>query len=94
MTTLYLHDAARFLGLHPNTLQDRAKRGMIPGASKPGKRWVFLEDGLREYLNSISPCPSSGSAKRITSTFVLPEGGLDAVLKLPPASKRRRTTTV
>jgi len=91
--TLDLKGAAQYLHLHPNTVQDRAKRGIIPGAAKPGKRWVFLEEGLKQYLLQLSPCPSSASAKRGTSTFVLPEGGLDAVLKLPTAGKRRRTTT-
>lgn len=93
MSTLTLKEAAAYLHLHANTLQERAKRGIIPGASKPGKCWVFLEDGLRQYLISLSPCPSSASVRRGTSTFVLPEGGLDAVLKLPTATKRRRTTT-
>ena len=45
--TLNLTEAAAFLHLHPNTVQERAKRGIIPGAAKPGKCWVFLEDGLR-----------------------------------------------
>lgn len=91
--TLDLKQAAQYLHLHPNTVQERAKRGMIPGAAKPGKCWVFLEEGLRQYLLNLSPCPSFASAKRGTSTFVLPEGGLDAVLRLPTATKRKRTTT-
>jgi hypothetical protein len=47
--TLYLDKAADFVGLHEQTLLARARRGIIPGASKPGKRWVFLVEGLREY---------------------------------------------
>lgn len=41
MRSLNLEDAAAFVGLHPNTLQARAKAGEIPGA-KPGKEWRFL----------------------------------------------------
>lgn len=32
MRTLDLTEAAAFLGIHPNTLQARAKSGAIPGA--------------------------------------------------------------
>lgn len=92
MSTLLLPDAAKFLGLHPNTVQERAKRGMIPGAAKPGKRWVFLEDGLREYIHSLSPCRSTGSVKRGMSILPRQEADLDAVLGLPTKGRRRRTT--
>lgn len=91
--TYTLKQAADFLKLHPGTLQERAKRGMIPGAAKPGKRWVFLEEGLRQYLLSLSPCPSTASVIRGISTSRPIEGGLDAVLRLPSAKKPRRTTT-
>lgn len=90
--TLDLKQAAEFLHLHPNTVQERAKRGMIPGAAKPGKCWVFLEDGLRHYLLSLSPC-STGLEKRGTSISVPKGAALDALLGLPIRDKRRRTTT-
>lgn len=35
--TMGLKGAAQFVRLHFTTLRDRAKRGMIPGAAKPGK---------------------------------------------------------
>ena len=54
MKTMDLIEAATFLGLHPNTLQARAKAGEIPGA-KPGKRWVFLEEDLVAFLRSQYP---------------------------------------
>lgn len=38
MRTLDLTEAAAFLGLHPHTLQARAKAGQIPGA-KIGREW-------------------------------------------------------
>ena len=53
MTTLYLPDAAKFLGLHPHTVQERAKAGIIP-ASKPGRRsngngYLLLRLSRRSY---------------------------------------------
>lgn len=92
MQTLNLKQAAEYLHLHANTVQERAKRGMIPGAAKPGKCWVFLEEGLRHYLISLSPC-STGLEKRGTSTLARPVDGLDAVLGLPIGGRRRRTTS-
>src|SRR5437868_567653 len=52
MNTLGLHEAAAFLRLHPEELRRRARLGIVPGA-KPGKRWVFLEADLAEYLRAL-----------------------------------------
>ena len=49
MRTLTLQDAAALLQLHPTILAARAKAGLIPGA-KLGRRWVFLDVDLIEYL--------------------------------------------
>jgi excisionase family DNA binding protein len=81
--SLTLEQAADFLKLHPNTVQQRAKRGEIPGAAKPGKRWVFLEDGLREYVYSLSPCRYEKSGTITTSTSQAKTGGLERALGLP-----------
>ena len=51
MQTLDLAAAAEFLGLHPTTLQARAKAGEVPGA-KIGKEWRFLDLDLVEYLRA------------------------------------------
>ena len=51
MRTLDLAAAAAFLGLHPHTLQARAKAGEIPGA-KVGKAWRFIDLDLAEYLRA------------------------------------------
>jgi excisionase family DNA binding protein len=51
MRTLTLEEAAAFLHVHPNTLRQKAQDGEIPG-SKPGKRWVFLDVDLADYLRS------------------------------------------
>src|SRR5678815_4544138 len=66
--TLDLRQAADFLKMHPQSVRERAQAGNIPGASKPGKRWVFQEAGLVEYLNQHSPCPYIESEKSGTST--------------------------
>lgn len=55
MKTLNLQQAAKFLNMHPVTVQERALSGIIPGA-KPGKCWTFLEDDLAAYLRSLYPC--------------------------------------
>ena len=54
MKTLDLKEAAQFLKLHPVTVQAKARSGEIP-ASKPGKRWTFVQDDLVTYLRSLYP---------------------------------------
>ncbi|MBI5861872.1 MAG: helix-turn-helix domain-containing protein [Rhodocyclales bacterium] len=54
METLTLQEAARFLKIHPVTLQNKARAGEIPGA-KIGKCWVFVEIDLIEHIRSQYP---------------------------------------
>src|SRR3990167_1318751 len=91
--TLKLRAAAEFVGLHEQTLLERAKAGKIPGAAKPGKCWVFQEAGLVAYLNQHSPCPYTASEMSGTSTTRVAEVALDEVLKLPTRRKPRSSTT-
>lgn len=49
--TLDLNEAARFLGVHPNTLQAMAKSGQVQVA-KIGRAWRFLDVDLIAYLRS------------------------------------------
>src|SRR4029079_7914840 len=91
-STLTEEQAAEYLHLHPNTVQARAKRGMIPGASKPGKRWVFPEEGLRQYRDSFSPCPYTESSRSGTSISPRTGAGLEGVLGLPIRDRRRLIT--
>ncbi|HQQ33149.1 MAG TPA: helix-turn-helix domain-containing protein [Methylophilus sp.] len=51
MKTFSLEEAADFLKLHPEELRRRAKLGKIP-AAKIGKRWVFLELDIVEYVRT------------------------------------------
>lgn len=85
--------AAKFLGLHEQTVQERARAGKIPLAAKPGKCWIFPLEGLVAYRNSFSPCPSIESEKSGTSTFPRNGDEFDALLGLP-TRKRRRSTTI
>jgi len=50
--TFTLEQAAAFLKLHPEEVRRRAKCGALPGA-KTGKRWVFLDADLAEYVRSL-----------------------------------------
>ncbi|MCH9697761.1 MAG: helix-turn-helix domain-containing protein [Gammaproteobacteria bacterium] len=50
--TLDLIEAATFLHMSPAVLRQKACAGIIRGA-KPGKRWVFLESDLADYLRSL-----------------------------------------
>lgn len=54
--TLDLQEAAHYLRMSPAVLRQKAKCGVIPGA-KPGKRWVFLESELAQYLRSLYALP-------------------------------------
>lgn len=51
MKTLNLEQAAEFLHMHPYTVMQKVHAGQIL-AAKPGKRWVFIEDDLAEYLRA------------------------------------------
>lgn len=54
LRTFTLEEAASFLHMHPEEVRTRAKRGVIPGA-KTGRRWVFLEIDLVEFVRSLYP---------------------------------------
>jgi hypothetical protein len=64
MNTLTLAEAAGFLKMHPEEVRCRAKRGLIP-ASKPGRRWVFIDDDLAAFLRG--KYPTQRQALRVTS---------------------------
>jgi hypothetical protein len=92
LSTLYLEEAARHVGLHPITLAQRAKAGKIPGASKPGKRWIFPVAGLDAYLNAHSTCPFTGEEASGGLNYPRTRDELESLLGLPTRSRRRNTT--
>ncbi len=51
MNTLNLQEAAAFLKIHPVTLGEKARLGIIPG-TKIGKCWVFVDVDLIAYIRS------------------------------------------
>lgn len=69
MNSLDLRAAAQFLGLHPNTLQARAKAGLIPG-SKIGKEWRFLDVDLAAHMRAQYRSPAQEALS--TGGAVLP----------------------
>lgn len=90
MKTYNIIEAAVILKMHTQTLRERAAAGKIPRACKPARAWVFPEDGLQEYLDSI--CHSIASARSTTSTSSHRAVGLEEVLGLP--TSKRRTPTI
>jgi excisionase family DNA binding protein len=50
--TLLIKPAAKYLGIHPDTLQQRAAAGIVRGC-KPGKCWVFKKTDLDAYLDAL-----------------------------------------
>ncbi len=51
MNTLTLKEAAAFLKLHEHTVEKLARVGRLP-AAKPGKRWVFVDIDLLDWLRA------------------------------------------
>ena len=70
MRTFNLAEAAGFLHIHKEELRVRAKRGIVPGA-RVGRRWVFLEQDLVEYLRSLYTGPRQ--ALKVPSQFEVKE---------------------
>lgn len=101
-TSMDLDEAAEFLGLHPSTLQERARAGLIPGA-KIGKTWRFLDVDLAAYLRAQYPanqtkpedsaCRSTSAARRGGYISATRDSAFDDLLGLPTGAKRSANTT-
>ncbi|MGH8560795.1 MAG: helix-turn-helix domain-containing protein [Nevskiales bacterium] len=108
MRTLDLQEAALFLRMSPAVLRRKAKQGLVK-AAKPGKRWVFLEADLADYLHRLyaaggqAPLSGSNLEKSIWEStnavksggFVSPRpaGGEYADLLKLPTAKQRKSFT-
>lgn len=100
MRTLDLNEAAAFLHLHPHTLEAKARAGEIPGA-KPGKRWVFIDDDLANWLRAQYRTESQADAAPSNPAMMVTAGNAgrnSAAMRLQdlltrPAKKSRRTTS-
>lgn len=80
MRRMFLPEAAEFLGIHPHTLQERAKSGVVK-AYKPGRAWVFFKHELVEYLQSLTQCPSISVVIRGGRISSSKDGELEYLLK-------------
>lgn len=91
MKSYSIIEAAKLLKLHPNTLGERAKAGIVK-AYKPGRAWVFLEADLLTYLETCTQCQSTSAEKRGGSTSFIKESAFDDLLALPTNRKRNAST--
>jgi hypothetical protein len=108
METLDLEQAASFLKLHPEELRRRAKAGTVP-AAKVGKRWVFVQSDLADYLRTfyadywqalqvghkeIQLCHSANAVRRGGLTSPhQAASALDALLQQKTRPRRKNSTT-
>jgi excisionase family DNA binding protein len=46
-------EAARLLRIHPKTLRNKARRGIIPGV-QVGRLWRFRASALNDWLDEIA----------------------------------------
>lgn len=97
MKSLGLVDAAALLRIHPNTLQQRARAGLISG-SKIGRAWVFLEDDLVSYIRAgqENACHSTNkhqTARGGSASHTLTHLGYVDQLERLIAKKRSVSTT-
>jgi len=75
MRTLNIQQAAEFLGAHKETVRRLASSAQIPGV-KIGKRWIFIEQDLVEYMRSKYPAvvTSQGAVQRSNKQWRLTSG--------------------
>jgi excisionase family DNA binding protein len=50
---LDVSEAARLLRIHPKTLRNKARRGVIPGV-QVGRLWRFRASALNQWLDEIA----------------------------------------
>ncbi|WP_036307013.1 helix-turn-helix domain-containing protein [Methyloglobulus morosus] len=82
METLTLEQAAGILRMHKVTVRNKARAGELP-AAKVGKRWLFLEVDLMNWLRlQYSPLALQGDKTteiklcHSTNVKTVPSGGL------------------
>ncbi|RUO19978.1 multidrug DMT transporter permease [Aliidiomarina iranensis] len=107
MNTFNLQEAAQYLCMSASHLAELA-RGKRIKAAKPGKRWVFLEKDLVEYLDALYAfgvnTPQQGCDEEESSWHCInvgTSGGLASRLQtereylalLAPTKRSRRKST-
>jgi hypothetical protein len=84
--------------MHPSTVREGAKAGIIP-AAKPGKEWVFIEADLLDYLRTQGrlACRSTGEEEVAsggsTSSRHMAESDIDDLLESVKRRVRSESTT-
>ena len=86
MKTLNLKEAAAFLHINAEELRARAKRGAIPGA-KIGRRWVFLESDLAEFIRSNYPAKQPSFSWKSQPHTMSTSDGLDLMEGRAPSRR-------
>ena len=88
MKTLNIIQAAQFLGAHKETVRRLVASRQIPGV-KIGKRWIFIEQDLVEYVRSKYPdaVTSQGAAHRSNKQWRFTNGTLLGGLASPIKEK-------
>ena len=51
---LFAEEVAQIVGQKPDTIRTWARQGRIPGGIKSGKRWMFSEQRLYEFLSGLA----------------------------------------
>ena len=77
MVTLTLEEAALWLKMHPHTLERKARAGLLPGA-KPGRRWVFIEEDLAEWIRQHSREVQRSSTPDVERLLLVPTRSREA----------------
>jgi excisionase family DNA binding protein len=93
MQTLDLQQAATFLKCSDDTIMELARCGQLPGV-KVGRKWVFVDVDLVEWLRSKYPsCHSTESETSGTTTSPSTERGSETPRAQRTGKRRNGYTT-
>ena len=95
--TMNITEAASFLGLHVETLRQRAAAGVIPGA-KIGRSWRFVKQDLLDHLRKKYRGQSCCTSEKTPGTSTFKDRSLDRWAELgaqlrPKTERPRRSCT-
>ena len=91
-----LAEAAEWLGVHPNTLLNKAASGEVPAVKMFHKEWRFIEADLLAWLRGkYQKCPSTNNPVPNfgLSISLSKDSELDDLLAPRQKQPRRNTTT-
>ena len=66
--------AGKILKLHPQTVEERARDGIIPGC-KPGKQWVYVTADLVQWLRDETELQQASRKKSNGASMPKPTTG-------------------